>query len=102
MPGIRMRSRTADAGIGTPAATLIGAAHLLFTDADGTPPPSRGWSPRSWPPPPGLHDVLKMSVGAAKLVWGQSDGKSLWLPTRRQSGFHGERASGDGRSSASS
>jgi hypothetical protein len=28
----------AGADIGTLAPTLIGAAHLLFTDADGTPP----------------------------------------------------------------
>ena len=37
----------------TLAPTLIGAAHLLFTDADGAAagraPPSPGWSPRSWP-----------------------------------------------------
>ena len=31
---------TADADIGTLAPTLIGAAHLLFTDADGTPEPA--------------------------------------------------------------
>jgi hypothetical protein len=30
----------ADADIGTLAPTLIGAAHLLFTDADGTPEPA--------------------------------------------------------------
>jgi AcrR family transcriptional regulator len=31
---------TADADIGTLAPTLTGAAHLLFTDADGTPEPA--------------------------------------------------------------
>jgi AcrR family transcriptional regulator len=31
---------TADADIGTLAPTLTGAAHLLFTDADGTPQPA--------------------------------------------------------------
>ena len=30
----------ADADIATLAPTLIGAAHLLFTDADGTPEPA--------------------------------------------------------------
>ena len=30
----------ADADISTLAPTLIGAAHLLFTDADGTPEPT--------------------------------------------------------------
>ena len=30
----------ADADISTLAPTLIGAAHLLFTDADGTPEPA--------------------------------------------------------------
>src|SRR5579863_8175396 len=34
--------------------------------------------------------------GRLGLVWGSGDGKGSWLPTRRQTGFRGERASGEG------
>jgi AcrR family transcriptional regulator len=44
----------ADADIGTLAPTLIGAAHLLFTDADGTPEPT------------GVARVVTAAVAAAR------------------------------------